>query len=333
MQQKTNKNVLELMDTFLKPIRLEKQAADEINEIKHTNGAAPVTPEEEKGDGTAQGAFGKEKQKDIKDSEVMAIAADSPAATNEAGGSDKPIDDQGTKSLGSDQAVSQPSVTVNKTTDPQEDNSVNDKGQTGGHDKMAKMKRNAYLAQNINALKAQGQEKEAAAAPQISEEDQLFLAAFQRGMEKRAEDEAELVEAGMAPEEAEASLDAVAEANPVAVLPEEAEAAPELPPEVLEAAAAGGEEMPPEAMGGEEGGGEPAPEELAAALDEAGVTPEELAEAVATVEELGNAGVAPEEIIAAVQTATGEAPVPEEKVAAQRMGVIANHLGLLKQNR
>jgi len=297
MNGKTNNDVLNLMDEFLSPIKMEKRAADEINEIKKTNGAAPVTPETDKGDGTNQGSFGSEKQTDLEDGMNGAIAADSAAAENKAGGSDKPTDDQGTKSLDSSQAVSQPSVTVNNTSDPQDDNKMNNKE--------AKMRRNAYLAQNINSLLSM--QKTAAAKP--TEED-IFIMAFQRGIEKRAEDEAELVEAGLSPEEAEAALDTVADVNPAAVLPEEAEAAPP-----MEAAA------PASA------------EELAAALDEAGVTVEELAEAVETVQELEQAGVAPEEIVAAVQNAVGEAPAPVDKVAAERQSIIQSHLGLLRANR
>lgn len=350
MQGKTNNDVLTLMDEFLKPIQQEKVAADEINEIKKTNGAEPVTPEADKGDGKNQGEFGKEKQEDIKEGAEGTISADSPAATNEAGGSDKPTDNQGTESLGSDQKVSQPSVTVKETSDPQDDNKVNDKGETGGHDKMtsgsvdkeAKKKRNAYLAQNINLLlQKQAEEKAAvqkqAAEEQPSEKDKLFLSAYNRGIEKRAEDEAELVAAGMSPEEAEATLDTVADANPAAVLPEEAGVAPELPPEVAAEAAVEGEPPVEEAAEGEAAAAAAAmpesPEELAAALDSAGVSAEDLKEAVDTVEELEKAGVTPDEIVAAVQEAAGEAPAPVDKVAAARQGVIQEHLGLLKANK
>lgn len=336
----TNNDVLNLMDEFLKPIKIEKQAADDINEVKKTNGADPVTPEVDKGDGQNQGAFGTEKEQDIKEGTNGAIAADSPAAENKDGDSDKPVDDQGTKSLDSSQAVSQPSVTVHNTSDPQEDNAVNNKGETGGHDKMAKMRRNAFLADNINQLIAKSNEAPAvekqaaqAPAPQAAPaapavpaeptEGQLYDMARQRGIEKRAEDEAELMAAGMTPEEASATLDTVAEANPAAVLPEEAEAAPELPAEVAPEAApeAGAEGVPG------------SPEELAAALDEAGVSVEELAEAVGTVQELEQAGVAPEEIVAAVQNAAGDAEAPVEKAAAERQQVIQSHLGLLKANQ
>jgi hypothetical protein len=154
----------------------------------------------------------------------------------------------------------------------------------------------------------------------MSEEEMLFQAAYQRGIEKRAEDEANMIEAGISPEEAGPMLDAIAEQNPAAVLPPEAEAAPDMggaAPELAEADP-------------EMGGDVDSPEQLASALDEAGVTPDQLAEAVETVKSLEDAGVQPEEIIAAVQNAAGEAPVPAEKVAAARQGVIQEALGLLR---
>lgn len=150
---------------------------------------------------------------------------------------------------------------------------------------------------------------------------QEFYGASLIGQVKKATDVAG-VTAAYSPDElakyggAEALLDTVAMEDPEAVLPEEMMAPPQ---------GGGGEEfgdmMGPgpegeeEEMLGEEGGD--ALEELAAALEESGVTPEELEEALTDVQALQEAGVTPEALIEAVQgemagEAGGEAGGEEE---------------------
>lgn len=296
MRNHVNNDVITLMDEFLTPVRQEKAAADSIEAVK--NSAAPVVPEVKKGDGTNQGAFGTGKQRDIKDGANGAISADSLAAQVQQGASKKPTDDQGTKSLDSSQQLNQPSVTVNRSDNPSKDNVMNDKE--------AKIRRNVYLAENIKALMSV--EKEAA-----DQDEALFIAAYERGLEKRAEDEQELVDAGMDPKEATAVLDTVAQANPTAVLPEEAQAAP----------------APDDASAPDDA----TVDDLAKSLDDAGVSVDDLTQAADMVQQLGQAGVSPEEVVSAVQNAAGDAPLPEEKTAANRIQVIQEHLGLLRNNR
>lgn len=140
-------------------------------------------------------------------------------------------------------------------------------------------------------------------------------------------------------------LDKVAAEDIGAVLPEGFE----LPPEAMDAAAGGGEamgeEMPEEAMGegGEEGGvGEGELEEIAAALDEAGVTPEDLESALTDIQALQEAGVSPEELAQAIEELGAEeagggeempaeeveeAPEEEEKIASE---MYQNRVNLIK---
>ena len=133
------------------------------------------------------------------------------------------------------------------------------------------------------------------------------------GLLKRAQDEMEVSNAGINPEILEkvggvsGLLDKVATEMPEAVLPEEA-----LPME-------GVDEMPvPEEEAGLEGGGDL--DQVAAALEEAGVTPEELEQAFSDVQALQEAGVTPEELGQALGELGGEGAPAEalegEKVAS-----------------
>jgi hypothetical protein len=202
---------------------------------------------------------------------------------------------------------------------------------------------------------------------------------FLEGMHKRAQDERQVASANIPAEVLEACggvpglLDKVAMEYPDAVMPEgvdmaegedgeggeggEGGQAPEAPlPEAggedPMAALAGGGEDPMAALGGggEEaalggeglGGGEDI-DQLAGALDEAGVTPEDLEQAFADVEALREAGVQPEELAAALEeiaTESGgeaaalegapDAPIDKaasmDKVARQRIDAIKEYL-------
>lgn len=119
------------------------------------------------------------------------------------------------------------------------------------------------------------------------------------GLLKRAQDEMEVSSANIDPAVLEkvggvsGLLDKVATETPEAILPAEelpiegAEEMPEYPAE-------GGEEVPAEL------------EEVAAALEEAGVTPEELEQAFSDVQALQEAGVSPEELGQALTEMGGE---------------------------
>jgi hypothetical protein len=140
------------------------------------------------------------------------------------------------------------------------------------------------------------------------------------GMQTRLRDEMELKEAELNPEVldkfggVEGLLDKVAAENPEAVLPPElmGEAPVEAPVEEapVEEAPVEEEAVAPE-MGGEVSEAEL--DELATALDEAGVTPEDLEQAFSDIQALEEAGVQPEELAQAIEEMSAEgAPMPEE---------------------
>lgn len=135
---------------------------------------------------------------------------------------------------------------------------------------------------------------------------------FFKGMLKRAQDESEVL-AAVSPEVlaatggVEALLDKVAMETPESVLPEGADI------EML----SGGAEMPVEEAGiGAEGEGAGL-EELVAALEEAGVTPEDLQQAFDDVQALKDAGVSTEELAQALTELTGESEVAGDGAAPE----------------
>ena len=132
---------------------------------------------------------------------------------------------------------------------------------------------------------------------------QEYFEGYRLGLLKRAQDEMEVEAAGIDPSVLEkvggvqGLLDKVAMEFPEAVMPEEVmaeDAAMEGAPEGMEAA--------PEVEGME---GDPE-DAVAAALDEAGVTPEELQQAMEDVQALQDAGIPPEELAAALTEITEE---------------------------
>jgi hypothetical protein len=170
--------------------------------------------------------------------------------------------------------------------------------------------------------KAEGGEKTAAFMNELDKTAALaaqdYFEAYRFGLLKRAQDELEVEAAGIAPSilaafgGVQGLLDKVAEEFPEAVLPEEAMGgAMPMPPEAM----GGAMPMPPEAMGGgeaEPGGEEGAMgggvdlEAMAAALDEAGVSPEELQQAMEDVQALQEAGIPPEELANALSQVVDE---------------------------
>jgi len=304
----TNKNVLDVMDDFLNPIKMEKKAFDTAEQIKSESGKAQTT-EVNKGDGRSGGVFGSEKRGDLAEAMRNVTGATTDAATVKAGDGKSFADNVGTNSMDADQKLSQPSVNVNTTSDPADDNKKNNKGQTGGHHNMSTEKqafaRNSYLADKIlgklqnmndysNIQKTASFQKTAAEQIATAEANE-FYEGYRRGLEKKAEDMESLVEAGVPAEAAEAALDETAVEDPAAVMPEEA-------------------------MGGEE---DEVMAELAQAMEEQGVTEEDLAEAQAVVADLEESGIPPEEIMEAVM-ATGEGSL--DKVSSERVQVVGSYL-------
>jgi hypothetical protein len=175
-------------------------------------------------------------------------------------------------------------------------------------------------------------------------EAQEFRLGLLEGMYKRAQDEVEVENANIDPAilqkcgGIEGLLDKVAQEDPGAILPEGAE----LPPELLggapmdELPAEESAEVPAEASaeGGE--GGEVSDDdlnELAGALDEAGVSPEDLEQAFEDVQALQEAGVSPEELTQALEEINTEAgtaaeATPEtaqEVEASQKQAALQKH--------
>lgn len=174
------------------------------------------------------------------------------------------------------------------------------------------MKRAELLGNKILQKVAAAKEAVVEAAPQETLLKQAadaayhdFCLSYQYGLLKRAEDEAAIQQAlGLSPEEASGMLDEVAAEDPGAVLP----------PEAMEGAPVEG--MPAE--GGAEEAGEPAAQELVEALEQLGISPEELEQAIAQVDQEGAPAVAE------------EAPAPEA-APAEGMEMIASEEDLQKQ--
>jgi len=148
-------------------------------------------------------------------------------------------------------------------------------------------------------------------AKTASDAAQEFYEGYLSGMIKRAQDEIE-VETSVPASVLEKAggvrslLDKVAMETPEAVLPEGVE----LPPEALVDGAAPEEGIPEEGI---EGGGvdEADLEAIGAQLEEAGVTPEELQQAIEDVQALQEAGVTPEDLAAALGGEEGGGEIPE----------------------
>jgi len=291
---KSNKDVAQMMSEFFKPIRAEKEAAENVaNEAKGVVGepGKEETADLEKGLGDVESA----------------AKASKPESAD-------PGDNVG--AVDADDSVNKQQIGYQETKDPSEDIEVLDK---------KAYLRNARLADRI----LQTLEKEASARPTTVMEKLAALKGakgmekeaavywYKRGQEQRQQDVSELVSTGMTKEAANALLDKIANEDPDAVAPpeaigdedvqmaEEAAAVQELleagvsPEEIMEAAGIteedvvqalaeagiGPEEL--EAMAAQGGAPEMAPE----MAPEAGGSPEEQA-----IEELLAAGVPPEEI-------------------------------------
>jgi len=317
--------VTSLVDDFFDQANLQKTAADQTNpqgegaeELKAKKTGTEI--KEVSADNTlaAEKDRGAEMEADLKDSEMGATKGDAQLATDD-GAQVKEEDEvthpqdnpQSPKELNADESVKMEGDNVNVT------------DVTTAHaapSEIAKVARAERLAstilqviatnkfEQVEPIQKQASQAPAAGISKLAEEDidpevlesfLAFNAGFQRGLQKKAEDINEVVDAGMAPseEEAAALLDAAAVQSPEAVLPEEAQPEAELSPDDTAAL-----------------------DDLAAQLDAAGVTPEELMEAQAAVEEIkAETGASDEEIVAMLQeeAAMGEEPMAEEEVPVE----------------
>jgi hypothetical protein len=335
MGHTNNDLVGSLVNDFFTQAGMQKQAADQTNpqgagseELKEKKTGHEI--EEISGDNTlaAEEDRGAEMEADLKDSEMGAtkgdaqLAADDGAQVEESDEYEHPQDNpQAPQQLNADESIKMEGDNVDVT------------DVTTAHaapseiSKVARAERlSSALLQTISSLNfseeaqenAQTFQKEAAqraaSAPQeeptmmqkfASEVDEhvlhsflAYTAGFERGLQKKAEDIGEVMEAGITPDEGEAAalLDATAVQNPEAVLP------PEAQPEA---------DMSEEDMA--------ALDQLASELDAQGITPEQLMEAQAEIDAIkAETGATDEEIIEVLQEeAAGAAEAPIEEAPAE----------------
>lgn len=309
-----------LVDEFYSQIRMEKTAADATNPDgsgdKDKKSPQGHTSEEIANAQSGQNSRGAEMTADVEartDMPGEAQTAQNAAPTAAGDGYTHPQDGENPNELDADEPPKQEAADKFK----QEENNMimttpSEVAKVARAERLApKILRYIAAMQSDDGVQKQAAEqapqtsgisKEAAeqlmnADPAAVEAFLEFNAGFQRGIEKKAQDMAEVVESGVAPsdDEAAALLDAVAMEDPEAVLPEEAQ---------------------PEAMVDEESAA--IIEELADAMVAEGVTPEDLAEAAAVVGDLQAEGVPPEAILAEVENmAAEEEAAATEKVATE----------------
>lgn len=332
-------SAFEVMNTFLHEVDMVKEASnlDLAGDAKSTHPSANVD------DGTrpaSEGSRSSENESDVKKSVPDTINDES--SKNEAGGSEKPTDTQGTISQGSDDGlqgnVDSPKKDHSKS---MSDSGPGDDTFDGSWDKAsaALAKQGNDIVASLAVLLKQAEapapeavqvaektnEKEASADPEVAlykEAAEQYPDAMEAGYasamllaqqlgaaaEKSAADESAMI-AGVAGIRKEAAADADKYIEFLTGYQNALSKAAQGPEELAALANAGGG-MPPEMMAG---GGAPQAEELAglgAEEAEAGAEDEEasLEEIAAALDE---AGITPEELAAAVAEAQG-GEVPEE---------------------
>jgi len=290
MSNRSIQDSLSLINTFLEPVRAQaqkeatlKQAAD--GSFKDTAAAKPQEQMKEQNLPTDQTNLGVEQTQAANDS--GSTVSSSP--DNKEGAGNTFADTQGTQTLTTDDSVEQKGNigTVKKT-------EINSEQKVARAENLG----NAILEVLYKAASedaAPVSEEEAALnklAAQAAEAAQEYYEGYLYGMLKRAKDEQDLraaceenqIDAGLIKKAGGISgiLDKVAMEFPDSILPEEA----------MEPA----EKAAPMAGMAEGEGDDATVEALVDALDEAGVTAEELAQAVEDVQALQEAGVSPDEL-------------------------------------
>jgi len=291
-----------MISEFLGPIRAQAQKEAEAASFRDTAKATPENQANSSPESTTQTSLGNEQSQAAKDSGSTAP----DEKPNSEADAQQAADNQGTQTLTVDDKVREQG-----NIGPVSETEINQE------QKMARASRlgNEILYQLETSLdkRATGaSEGQAGGTPatQPTAEDyvmhhlaktagdaaQEFYEGYLSGMVKRAQDEIE-VETSVPPSVLSQAggvrslLDKVAMETPEAVLPEGVE----LPPEALVDGADLTEEVP------EEGGvGDEDLEAIGAQLEEAGVTPEELQQAIEDVQALQEAGVTPEDLAAAL---------------------------------
>jgi hypothetical protein len=313
----SNNDLVEsLVNDFFSQANLQKEAADSTNpgggaanrekDLKEKDPDHTTKTVDADATVSAETDRGAEMEADLKDSEMGAVkgnaqlAADDGAQVSEGDAYVHPQDNpHSPKQIDADESIKMEGDNVNVT------------DVTSAHaapSEIAKVARAERLADSILNVVAQAQfertdssgiEKVASEAdPDILESFLAFHAGFERGLQKKAEDINEVVESGLAPDEEEAAalLDAAAVQNPEAVLPEEVQPEADMSDEDMAAL-----------------------DELAGELEAAGVTPEELMEAQAQVEQIkAETGATDEDIVQMLTEEVGMADeAPMEKVASE----------------
>lgn len=345
----TAQETIDVINDFLSQVKSEKEA--ETVSFKDKPEATPTEQSKPKADEgqVKQTNLGKEQTQDADDSNSTVDST--PANSDDKG--DKPVDDQGTKTLDSDEPVAE-----NGNIGPMRKQEITQE------QKMARAGRlgNAILQKMAEELGAMGETKDEVPKEKTAEDgddatvsdadsesegggekeaaaDEFLDACLQKaaeyaqnahdsflfGLIKRAQDEAELEGAdfskiGITSEMLEKMggasglLDKVAMEDPMAVMPEGYDEEAML----AGAPAEGGDMMTEDDLAG-----------LADALAEAGVEPEAIDEAAEAVAQLAEAGITPEEAAEAIQEvvdesmaggeigAEGEAAVADEAAAEE----------------
>lgn len=336
--QKTS-SIVNLIDDFMQEVGasadLQKRAADQGVSFMDTPAATPANQSKSESGSTSQTNLGVEQQAEAN---AGSVNIDDTSLTNKDADGDSPVDDQGPKTLTTDQPVATDGDIgpIRKQEITQEQKMANSirlgNGILNFFNKQAAEDEETCSECGKDDCEC-GYDKEASQAPsgvqlfdKIAHELALqestdYYHSFIAGMEKRAQDEYEATKLGLdkwaamgiTPEKLQAVggvsglMAKIAMEDPGAVMPEEAlpEAAMEYPEEAM---AEGGDEA---AMLGED-------------LAGAGVEGPMLDEAMGTVQELLDNGVAPEEVQVALEELAAEelagegveAPIVEEEKLA-----------------
>jgi hypothetical protein len=364
MSGTNNDLVGSLVNDFFTQAGVQKEAADQTNpqgagseKLKEKKTGHEI--EEVSGDNTlaAEDDRGAEMEADLKDSEMGAVkgnaqlAADNGAQVKEEDEVKHPQDNpQSPQQLNADESVKMDGDNVNVTQVTTTHAAPSEIAKVARAERLSTALLTTISQLNFsdeaheNAETFQKEATQRAATegePSVlrkfaseADEDVLnsflaYSAGFERGLQKKAEDIGEVMEAGIAPDEGEAAalLDATAVQNPEAVLPPEAQPEADMSPEDMQAL-----------------------DELASELDAQGISPEQLMEAQAEIDAIkAETGATDEEIIQVLQeeasgAAVEEAPVEEEvpveipKVAsenadASRRSILLDTLSKLTSNK
>ena len=340
-KQSSVQQSVDMISEFLGPIRAQAQKEAEAASFKDTAAATPARQSTPSEPSTTQTDLGNEQTQAAQDSGSTAP----DEKPNSAADGQRPWDTQGPQTMASDEEVIGAGnigpVSEQEATQEQKMARASrlgneilyqleaslDKRATGASDEQDEVNETPTdvfpaAVPNDSDGDAEGGDKLASAeeyvmhqlAKTAGDAAQEFYEGYLTGLFKRAQDEIE-VESSVPASVLEKAggvqvlLDKVAMETPEAVLPEGVlPEGVELPPEALEGAA------PIEGI--EEGGvSDEDIEAIGAQLEEAGVTPEELQQAIEDVQALQEAGVSPEDLAAAL-SAEDQGEIPAEAEAA-----------------